>query len=83
MKNTIGELYNKRDAVIVAKQKQPYIFQFFNVSSHYSNIGICDGINKMLTPMVEALNEKKRLPSYILVILDVAIESNQLHSQQA
>ena len=49
-------------------------FANYNVSTFYTNKGLRNGINKLVDPLVEALNGKtKRLPKYILVIPDADI----------
>ena len=73
LKEILGELTKRKNAAKLKDFGQPYIYQQFNVSAHYSNTGIRNGINKIFTPFVTALNEKKRLPNYILVIPDADI----------
>ena len=58
----------------------PYIHQQFTVSVHYSNTGIRNGANKIITPLVQALNEFQRIPKYILVIPDKDMLVNLPHS---
>ena len=50
----------------------PHIFQTYNVKDYHSG-GMYKGIARMIKPMVEALNDRHRLPRFILVIPDMDI----------
>ena len=76
MKEIIDALHKLRRSW--AKKKPPvkmYIFQEFNISSHFATSGISNIINRFLNAFVEALNTCARLPKYILVIPDGDIAS--------
>ena len=70
LKETQGALFALSNKAVKDRNNIPYIFKYFNVSAHYSNKGLRNGINRMLNPHVDAMNEFKRLPKYIVMFPD-------------
>ena len=66
LKDTIDALFAMKKAVVIIKQPKPYIFNYFNISSHYIR-----GIARLLNPLIHGLNEEAFLAQLIVVILDV------------
>ena len=61
-----------KKAVVIIKQPKPYIFNYFNISSHYITTGSgIRGMARLLNPLIHGLNEEAFLPKLIVVILDV------------
>ena len=70
LKEMQGALFALCNKAVKDRKDIPYIFKYFNVSAHYSNKGLRNGINRMLDPLVDAMNEYKRLPKYIVMVPD-------------
>ena len=60
-----------RNAAILNKKSPPFLFERFNISAYFNTTSsMVKGLACFIHPLVEALNEKQRLPKYILVIAD-------------
>ena len=53
----------------------PYMFQEFNISTYYVTSEISNIITRFMNAFVEALNEKPKLPKFVIVIPDSDILS--------
>ena len=78
-KNTLHSLNKTQSATFTSdtsnkvSQKQTlsrlFIFKQFNVSAYYPGL-VVRGLNRMIFPLVEALNSRHKIPKYIIVIPD-------------
>ena len=70
LKETSSDLYDLQDKASQKQQPVPFIFKYFNVRGFYTNKGVRSGINRLLDPLVEALNKYHKLPKYLLIVPD-------------
>ena len=71
MKEILEQLFAIKKKGAQSKPKTiPYIFKNFNVSGYYANFGITNIINVFMHALVEALNGRRKLPKYILMVPD-------------
>ena len=62
------------------KLSMPYIFKQFNVQAFYNTKSVAlHGLARQLNPLLEALNERPRLPKYILLVPDRDIINETRH----
>ena len=80
LKDSVDALYARRKAALKRNKSPPYLFDHFNVRSFYKCAG-AKGVNRMLYPLVEALNEHPKLPKYIIFFPDKDI-IDSLHCQK-
>ena len=69
VKETINALYGLRNKAAANNNDAPYIFQRFNVKDFFAGTGY-SGINRMIHPLVKALNENHHLPQYKIMLPD-------------
>ena len=67
LRETIDELFSLRKTVR-SRASYPYIFKNFNVRGYYVTSGITNIICRVTHALVEALNERVKLPKYVLVV---------------
>ena len=53
-----------------SRASYPYIFKNFNVRGYYVTSGITNIICRVIHALVEALNERAKMPKYVLVVAD-------------
>ena len=70
----VDELYKLKHKAISQKKSQPYIFQFYNVKTFTPDAAT--GINKLLTPLITALNGINHLPEILLIVPDIDLLAN-------
>ena len=58
-----------KKAAIMKKNSPPYLFQHFNIKEYYAEAAT-RGLARFVNLLIEALNDRKRLPRYIMVIFD-------------
>ena len=60
-----------KNAAKVNNNSPPYLFQHYNVKSYYNTTSPASkGLARLLNLLIEALNERARLPKYIIMIPD-------------
>ena len=72
LKDTINSLISLHNAAKVNKKlSTPYIYKHYNVLPyHVTRSSALKGLARQLNPLLEALNERPRLPKYILLVPD-------------
>ena len=55
--------------------EMPYLHQFFNIKEYHPQAG-STGIAQVINPLVDTLNERQKLPKYVLMILDKDMLAN-------
>ena len=68
LRDAIGDLTSMKNTAVKQRQTAPYLYDFFNIHGFYSSSQW--GINRMLTPFVDALNEQPHLPKLMLFLYD-------------
>ena len=76
--NEIGNtFFSMHNAAVLNKKQPPYLFQRFNVSAFFNIVSSSvKGLACFINPLVEALNEKQKLPKFIIIIPDKDIISS-------
>ena len=60
----------KRQAIVNKKVGTPYLFDYYNVFGYYSGDLIRRKMAKIVNSAIEGLNDRQRLPRFIIVIID-------------
>ena len=53
-----------------------YIQEYYNPRFYYSNVGIKSAAARIVNALIEALNERDRLPKFVIVFMDRDILMN-------
>ena len=72
IKANLGALQELRATAHQKGNPLPYIFQFYNIHGFYT-LSAVTGIVRMINPLINAINERPRLPKYIIMAPDVDI----------
>ena len=71
----IETLFEMRTAALLKNQQPPYIYDMYNVFAYVPsrNIGAKRSIARIFNALAEGLNNRIRLPRFLLVIIDCDI----------
>ena len=65
-----------KNAAILNKKSPPYLFDRYNVAAYFNTSSSpVKGLACMINPLVEALNERQKLPRFLIIIPDKDIVS--------
>ena len=65
----LRECYTSLQTMNLRKSSRTFLHKNFNISAHYASLAV-RGVNRMIYPFVDALNERYKIPRYIIIIPD-------------
>ena len=69
--NTAQAYFTMRNNAVKNNKTVPFLFQSYNVSAYFNMISSSTrGLARILNPLIQALNERPRLPKMIIVVPD-------------